>query len=390
MGDGGQQLMIDTAGAAETPPEAEITAWAHGQRVFLSSVMTGMAEYRQAAAAAIEGLGAEAVLFERFGGRDADPEDAYVSEVRSSTIYVGLLGERYGRPLKTRYSATHTEYLEAEKAGLRVSVWVDGTAALEGPQQSFLNEVRQFHTTGNYSAPDDLARQLRRRLVRIAAEELSPWVKLGPAIFRAREVVDTGGRVEIRSFVRDRRVISALERMRTDGFRGYEGPLTWGHSSLYVRVTAVETTTTAASGQLIRLVCERAQPLPGRGWPTDVTYNAGGRTFTTADVVEHNLRAGLFGEQLPPSNYGFGGFEAMNPLRDLLDAAVPDEIVRPLARLLLTECLVGGGRATEITQTRLGPSVQGRRRLSLSWQTPSRYVNRMEPERHIDGVVHMN
>ena len=171
-----------------------------------------------------------------------------------------------------------------------MSVWVDQTASMEGPQQSFLDEVQQFHTTGNYSSPNDLSSRLRQRLRTIAAEELSPWVKLGPLLFWAQEINDAGSRVEIRAFVRDRRVIGALERMRPENFRSYEGLLTWGHSSAHVQVTAVETSTTAASGRLFRLVSERTQQPVQGGWPTDVTYNAGGRAFTTADITEHNLR----------------------------------------------------------------------------------------------------
>jgi hypothetical protein len=64
-------------------------------------------------------------MWERFGGRDSDPNEAYLAEVRSSTIYVGLLGARYGRLLPDRYSATHQEFREAEREGLRTSVWAE-------------------------------------------------------------------------------------------------------------------------------------------------------------------------------------------------------------------------------------------------------------------------
>lgn len=48
---------------------------------------------------AVERAGAQAVWFERFGGRDDDPEGAYLAEVGRCTVYVGILGERFGRPL---------------------------------------------------------------------------------------------------------------------------------------------------------------------------------------------------------------------------------------------------------------------------------------------------
>lgn len=108
-----EPVLVDLAAAAETPTEADIRAWASGQRVFISSVMGGMRDVRTAAADAVERLGATPVLFERFGGMDADPSDAYLGQVRSSSIYLGLLGRAYGRQLPSGFSATHEEYLTA-------------------------------------------------------------------------------------------------------------------------------------------------------------------------------------------------------------------------------------------------------------------------------------
>ena len=101
----------------------------------------GQGAERAGVAEAIEKLGAAAVWFERFGGRDDDPEAAYLSEGRGSDVYVGILGERYGTPLQTGYSATHAEYREALRHGLRTSVWVSN-GTLSGPQQDFVKEVR--------------------------------------------------------------------------------------------------------------------------------------------------------------------------------------------------------------------------------------------------------
>ena len=56
--------------------------WAHGKRGFISSVMTELPAEREAAAAAVRAVGATPVMFELFGGRDADPEDAYLATSR--------------------------------------------------------------------------------------------------------------------------------------------------------------------------------------------------------------------------------------------------------------------------------------------------------------------
>ena len=93
------------------------------QTVFVSSVIDGMTSERDTARRTIEDLGGRAVLFEYMGGRDDDAQTAYLAGVRSSDIYVGILGQRYGKPDSTGYSPTHAEYNEAVKDGLRISVW---------------------------------------------------------------------------------------------------------------------------------------------------------------------------------------------------------------------------------------------------------------------------
>lgn len=122
-----KKLIIDLAAAAARPPEDAIRDWAAEQRVFVSSVIDGYREYREAACAAIESVGAEPVLFERFGGRDSDPYQAYLSEVRGSTVYIGLLGARQGGRCSTA-SQPHTK--NSAKQSRRVSASPSGPSAM--------------------------------------------------------------------------------------------------------------------------------------------------------------------------------------------------------------------------------------------------------------------
>src|ERR1035441_9726454 len=91
-----EPLLIDRAAAAELPSDDGVREWAREKRAFISSVMTELAAERQAVAAGIRGVGLRAVLFEEFGGRDADPEESYLAEVEGSDIYIGIIGRRYG------------------------------------------------------------------------------------------------------------------------------------------------------------------------------------------------------------------------------------------------------------------------------------------------------
>jgi hypothetical protein len=175
-----EPLLIDRAAAAEIPSEDAVREWAHGRRAFISSVMSELPDERRAAAAAVRAVGGTPVMFEQFGGRDADPEDAYLAEVETSDIYIGILGRRYGKPLPSRFSATHAEYLHAEKRGLRIAGWCLKANDREGHEESFLNEIRTFHVVPDFLTPDDLRVQVEDRLKAIAAEDLAPWCKLVP------------------------------------------------------------------------------------------------------------------------------------------------------------------------------------------------------------------
>ena len=168
-----EPLVIDRAAAAEIPSLDAVREWAHGRRVFISSVMSELRAEREAAAAAVRAVGGTAIMFEQFGGRDADPEDAYLREVETSDIYLGIPGRRYGKPLPSRFSATHAEYLQAERCGLRIAVWCLKTADREGHEESFLNEVRIFHVVPDFTTPEVLRVEVEERLKAIAAEDRS-------------------------------------------------------------------------------------------------------------------------------------------------------------------------------------------------------------------------
>ena len=155
--------------------------------MFVSSVMGGMRAEREAAVRAISNVGARPVWFEGFGGMDVDPGDAYTAQIASSDIYLGILGSRYGKPLKTGYSATHAECNEAVRRGLRVSIWTT-TADQDGRRDHFLDEIRVFHTTGTYTSANDLAERVEIRLRAIGADAVAPWVKVGHTVFRASSI----------------------------------------------------------------------------------------------------------------------------------------------------------------------------------------------------------
>jgi uncharacterized protein DUF4062 len=350
---------------------------------FSSSVMAELPAERQAVAGGIRAVGLRPVMFEEFGGRDADPEEAYLAEVEGSDIYIGILGKRYGKPLKSRFSPTHAEYRHAEQHALRMAVWTLQTSEREGPEQSFLDEVRTFHVAPGFSSADDLRRQVEDRMRTIAAEDLAPWCKLGNIVFRATEIEDRGDVIQVKARVRSDAVARALEDMRGDRFnRGTVARITWSGRSKYAKVTGVQVTTTSGKSKMVRL------ELAVTDSPQDHFREISVNGKSPADLTELGLRSVLFGKPNPYTEQHMGfATEIPDPLAPLRENPVSEEIVRPLAELLVTDLLVGTERAKRIVTFRLGVAIQGRRKLALAWEPPSRYSNQTERIREISGDV---
>lgn len=305
-------LAVDATAAAKPPADA-VSAWAGGQRVFVSSVMDGMTAERRAVVDAVEATGAEPVWFEGFGGRDDDAETAYLAEVASSTVYGGVLGQKYGRLLPSRRSATHEEYREAERRGLRITAWARVDAEFGGDQADFLDEIRRFHTTGRYTSPNDLADGVSKALARLAAEELSPWCLAGGAVFRAGQVEDDGTRITVTASVRDANVLAALERLRPGQWGNAPDTLiTWAGRSARVRAETVTTTTTASHATGIRLVLARSRDDNSQGLHA-FSYTENGVTHSPDDLTALALRRAVFRDEparASPVRHGRSGRSA--------------------------------------------------------------------------------
>lgn len=368
-----------------SPPEplttAELRSWMSEQTVFVSSVMAGMTAERESVSGAVEDLGGRVLMFERLGGRDDDAQTAYLAGARSSDIYVGILGDRYGKPQPDGYSPTHTEYNEAINAGLRISVWAT-TGEMDGRQRDFLEEIRTFHTTGSYSSPDELRQGLTRRLGEVASAVNSPWCKVGPVLFRARRYSDDGTRISVEASVRDDDILAELERLRPGDWGGNKSSrITCAGRSHAVRVDAVVVEATAGRSRLVRIEATKTRETSNETRFLDVAYGS----LSPDDLTELALRVALLGELNPLGPMAFMA-EIANPLTGIHQMGLDEDSFAGAAEVLLVESLVGSGRAERITTLRIGPARSGRP-LRLNWVAPRRYSN-VEPERRwIEGKL---
>jgi hypothetical protein len=128
------------------------------QRVFISSVMRGFEAEREAARAAVASLHLQPVMAEDFGAQPYSPQIACLEGVRSSDVYLGVFGARYGSRTASGKSATAEEFDEALVRGIPILCFVQ-SGEKEPEQAAFLDRVKQYETgllVARFTTPAEL------------------------------------------------------------------------------------------------------------------------------------------------------------------------------------------------------------------------------------------
>lgn len=112
-------------------------------RVFVSSVMGGYKNFRDAAGEGIRQAGCEPVRAEDFPAATASPRNSCLDGVRSADALVLLLGERYGFAGPSGLAATEEEYDEARKNHMPILVFLQ-EGELEADQEKFVERVQGY------------------------------------------------------------------------------------------------------------------------------------------------------------------------------------------------------------------------------------------------------
>jgi hypothetical protein len=135
-------------------------------KVFLSSVISAMEDYRAAARHAAETLGHTVLAAEDIGASPLSPQQVCLGAVRDADVVVLLLGARYGDPQGSGLSPTHEEYREA-RGRKPVLAFVQSGVEREGEQQAFVDEVSSWEGGGyreSFDSPESLAAAVTRGL----------------------------------------------------------------------------------------------------------------------------------------------------------------------------------------------------------------------------------
>ena len=144
-------------------------------KVFLSSVIKGYEDFRNATEQALKTLDHEVIRAENFPAIADTPKKACLQAVHDADMVILLLGKRYGTKQSSGRSATHEEYLEANNQK-PILVFIQSDIEFDLDQQSFITEVESWGT-GNqrvqFSTPSDLKDKVIRSMHRFQLEQAS-------------------------------------------------------------------------------------------------------------------------------------------------------------------------------------------------------------------------
>lgn len=160
-------------------------------KVFISSVISGFGEYRDAAARACQTLKHQPLRAEDFGATAGTPQQVCLAGVRAAEVVVLLLGAKYGEPQSSGLSATHEEFHEARDRS-RVLAFVQQGVSREPRQDEFVREVQGWGAglyTASFNTPDELRDAVIEALHREEIARTVGAVDDGEMLNRAKKLI---------------------------------------------------------------------------------------------------------------------------------------------------------------------------------------------------------
>lgn len=138
-------------------------------KVFISSVMQGFEEFRDAARDAIKECGHDVVMAEDFPSSPEDSRTACLAGVRNSDLLMLLAGTRYGSETQAGIAPTVEEYWEARLSAKPVLVFVQDIEGCnrEKALTEFLSRIGRWesgHHRSSFSSTDGLKSAVKHAL----------------------------------------------------------------------------------------------------------------------------------------------------------------------------------------------------------------------------------
>lgn len=165
-------------------------------RVFISSLIRGLEDERDAAATGIETLRHVPRRAEDFGASPDSPQIVCLAGVRECELTTLILGATYGAIQPSGLSATEEEYREAKELHRPVLAFVQAGIDPEPRQAAFMADVRQWvggQFSGTFESPTMLTQQVTRALHEFELAQASGPVDVDEMRGRAVAALPTPG-----------------------------------------------------------------------------------------------------------------------------------------------------------------------------------------------------
>jgi len=152
--------------------------------IFVSSTYTDMRTYRDCARSVLNRFNADIRGMENFGARTQKPLDTCLEEVKSSELFIGIIGMRYGSvDRNTGKSYVEREYEAAIKSKLEIKIYMIDEKTANIPPinvecknveklNKFKKKLRTDHTCVDFSSELDLSEKIQGDLKKYFIERI--------------------------------------------------------------------------------------------------------------------------------------------------------------------------------------------------------------------------
>src|SRR5882724_4752422 len=322
-------------------------AWIAGRQIFVSSLMDReMTPYRDVVRAHLYTMGATPVMWEEITPRDEGPQRAYLGGVDRSSVFVLMLGSRYGVTDQTGYSPTHQEGNRAAERRIPRLLFTLGTvndADRDGRLNDWLRSLRNELSGASFMTANDLVGQLDARLREMAARSDRLWIKLGalvfPGIVNSRFDSRGEGEITVTANVSDGEVRRALiEGGQSYRSRSRAERITWSNNSFPIQIDSVSVKTEYSAEEQIEIVCKSSQSWNTGSSSIHTMMGSFGK-LTAAEMAELWARRAILGEDYRGD--GGGALDMTASFSEPETVTLPD---------VLRACSAGGWLAEGLTR----------------------------------------
>jgi len=297
-------LIIESSAHPAPLSDERYRAWMSGRPVFVSSLMDSeMAPFREAVRAHLHSMGASPVMWEEITPRDEGPQRGYLGGVDRSTVFILILGSRYGVADYSGFSPTHQEGNRAAEKRIPRLLFTFGTindSDRDGRLNDWLRSLHNELSGASFATATDLVGQLDARLREMAAQSERLWIKLGSLVFPGTVSSRFDSRSEGEITIAANVTSGAVRRALLEGGQSYRSRsiaerITWSNSSFPIQIESVSVKTEYSAEEQVEIVCKTSPNWNASSSSIHTMMGSFGK-LTAAEMAELWARRAILGE----------------------------------------------------------------------------------------------